>query len=204
MAERKGGVAAPATTSTVYARDWDAQHVANERFDNVLFVDIDLVEATTTSTTFFECTFRGVKFNVSRHESSGFINCTFIGCGFFDATFSGCKLSGSMFNRCTYDLLKAEGGDWSFVGLPGADLRRTTFTKVRMREADLTGARCAGATFHGVDLSGAWLHKADFTGADLRGSDLTSLDPTTVELRGAIIEPAQAMVVASSLGLEIR
>ena len=39
---------------------------------------------------------------------------------------------------------------------------------------------------------------------DLRGSDLSSLDPLTVELGGAIIDPDQAVSVASALGLEVR
>jgi fluoroquinolone resistance protein len=57
----------------------------------------------------------------------------------------------------TFGLFKVAGGDWSFVGLPGADLRNASISGVRMREADLTGARCQGATLQHVDLSGAWL-----------------------------------------------
>lgn len=90
-----------------------------------------------------------------------------------------------MFDGCSYDLLKVEGGDWSFTGLPGADLRRASFRGVRLREADLTGARCAGVVLRDVDLSGAWTHKADFTGCDLRGSEISSIDPYTGELENA-------------------
>ena len=35
------------------------------------------------------------------------------------------------------DLLSVVGGDWSFTGLPGADLSRATLTGVKLREADL-------------------------------------------------------------------
>jgi uncharacterized protein YjbI with pentapeptide repeats len=73
-----------------------------------------------------------------------------------------------------------------------------------MREADLTGTRFEGATLHRVDLSGAWLHRATLTGCDLRGSDLSALDPRTVELKDAIIDPVQAMVIATALGLQVR
>ena len=58
-----------------------------------------------------------------------------------------------------------------------------TFTGVRMRAADLTGARCQGATF--------------------RGTDLSALDPATTEIRHAIITADQA-VVAMVLGLDVR
>ncbi len=73
-----------------------------------------------------------------------------------DATFDACKLVGSNFERCTFGALKVTGGDWSFVGCPGADLRGTTFLGVRMREADLTGVRTEASTLRDVDLSGAW------------------------------------------------
>ncbi|MBE3008424.1 pentapeptide repeat-containing protein [Microbispora sp. NEAU-D428] len=109
-----------------------------------------------------------------------------------------------MFDGCSCDLMKVEGGDWSFTGLPGADLRRAAFADVRMREADLTGARCAGATMRGVDLSGAWLHRTDFSRCDLRGSDLSALDPHTAEVAGAIIGMRQAVTIATALGLDVR
>lgn len=69
-----------------------------------------------------ECTFRGGRFNVSTHTDAAFLNCAFVSCSFFDTTFERCKMVGSMFDRCAFNLLKVIGGNWSFVGLPGADL----------------------------------------------------------------------------------
>jgi uncharacterized protein YjbI with pentapeptide repeats len=108
---------------------------------------------------------------------------------------------GGQFDDCTFDLLDVTGGDWSFIGLPGADLRRATFTKTRLHDADFTGTRCQGTKFLGCDLSDSWWHGADLSNADLRGSDLTGLDPTEVRLAGAVIEPEQALVIAAALGL---
>jgi fluoroquinolone resistance protein len=73
-----------------------------------------------------------------------------------------------------------------------------------MREADLTGANCQGATLRGIDLSGAWLHNADLSGADLRDSDLTAVDPVATQLKGAIIDVEQAVTFATALGLDVR
>jgi fluoroquinolone resistance protein len=73
-----------------------------------------------------------------------------------------------------------------------------------MREADLTGVRAAGATLRHLDLSGAELHRADLSGADLRGSDLTAVDPRTVELAGAQVDLAQAVVLVTALGMHVR
>jgi uncharacterized protein YjbI with pentapeptide repeats len=202
VADRKHGRPAPATDSVV--TDWDDADPSGQTYTRVLFIDSDLTEVANQGGVFEECTFRGVRFNASRHTDAAFVNCTFVRCAFFDATFTRCKLMGSMFDDCTYNLLKVEGGDWSFVGLAGADLRGTEFTGTRLREADLTGLRAAGATLRDVDLSGAWLHSADLSGCDLRGSDLSTVDPLTVNLKNTIVDLTQAMVITTSLGLDVR
>jgi uncharacterized protein YjbI with pentapeptide repeats len=202
VADRLHGRRAPATESTV--RDWDDADPSGRTYTRVLFLDCDMTEMANVGGVFEQCTFRGVRFNASTHTDAAFVNCTFVRCSFFDTTLTRCKLMGSFFDDCTYNLLKAEGGDWSFTGLPGADLRGVELVGTKLREADLTGLRAAKATLRNVDLSGAMLQRADLTGADLRGSDLSSLDPLTVQLRGAIIDLPQAMAVAQSLGLDVR
>lgn len=203
MAERRDGEPAPATETTIRGADWYQRELAGDQFAKVEFLDTDMSELVTNGAVFADCTFRGVEFSQSSHTNTGFLNCSFVGCGFFGAVFADCKLTGSMFDRCTFSLLQVHGGDWSFVGLPGADLRGTTFTDVRMREADLTGARCHKATIRGADLTGAMLGKVDFTRCDLRGSEFSQLDPFTLELGKAVIDPGQAVVLAMSLGIKV-
>ncbi|MEV5707348.1 pentapeptide repeat-containing protein [Actinoallomurus sp. NPDC052274] len=204
MADRRHGRPAPPTESTVSSEDWDGRDLSGQEHTRVEFVDVDLTETSGRSAVFTECLFRGVRFNASSYTDSAFVNCAFVRCSFFDTTFTGCKLVGGLFDGCTYGLLKAEGGDWSFTGLPGADLRGSSFRRVRMREADLTGARLQKASLREVDFSGASLHKADLSECDLRGSDLSSLDPHTTVLTRAVIDPYQAVVLAQALGLEVQ
>ena len=187
----------------VRGEDWYGRDLSGQRFARHTFYDSDWTEVVNDGGIFDECTFSGIKFNASRHTHAAFTNCTFKGCTFFDTRFEQCKTVGSLFQRCTFNVFAVAGGDWSFVGLPGADLRKAVFEGVRMREADLTAARLEGATLTGVDLSGAMLGGAKLTGADLRGSDLSSLDPQTVELAGAKIDLEQAAVIATALGLEV-
>jgi fluoroquinolone resistance protein len=73
-----------------------------------------------------------------------------------------------------------------------------------MRETDLTDAKCEGTTFRDCDLSGAVLRGADLARADLRGSDISSLDPTETAVRHAIITGDQAVMLAMTLGLDVR
>ena len=204
MADRRHGVAPPATTSTVTGEDWYGRDLAGERHQHVAFVDVDMTEVRNEGSTFEECTFAGVRLNASVHTDAAFVNCTFTRCVFFDTRLVRTKMVGSLFDRCTFDALVVDGGNWGFVGLPGADLRSARFTGTRLREADLTGARCQGGSLRDCDLSGAWLHRADLSRCDLRGSDLGGIDPATVQLRGALVTIDQAVVVAEALGLDVR
>ena len=136
MADRRGGAATPTTDVTQSRVDWSDEDISAQAHTRVLFVDLDLTEARNTGSVFTECTFKRAKFNASEHIGAAFLNCTFVNCNFFDAKFTECKLVGSMFERCTFEITQITGGNWSLVGLPGADLRSATLVGVRMREAE--------------------------------------------------------------------
>jgi fluoroquinolone resistance protein len=174
--------------------DWYGEEFTERHYLRCTFLHLDLTEATSQGTVFEECVFGNVRFNASRHTDAAFLRCAFNRCNFFEAEFTGCKVTGSQFAECDLRPLRVTGGDWSFVGLPGADLRGTTFQGVRMRE---------DAVLTGVDLSAAQLHGARFSRADLRGSDLSALDPTVTPVDGAVINAEQAVVVAQAMGFKI-
>jgi fluoroquinolone resistance protein len=197
-------VATPSTNSKIVDEDWYGRNLETSEYAQVAFIDIDMTELTSKGTVFTECSFRGVRFNASRHTSSAFLSCSFHRCTFFDAVFADCKAVGSTFERCDLSTLSVVGGDWSFTDLSGADLTRTRFEGTRMREAGLAGAKAAGTTLLNVDLSAAVTDGADFTGADLRGSDLSGVNPLAVSLRRAVITADQAIALAEALGLDVR
>ncbi|MGX1788566.1 pentapeptide repeat-containing protein [Bosea sp. NPDC055332] len=204
MVERKYGESAPKTVETIAGADWYGQELQRQRYQNTLFVDLDLTEARNIGSVFDACTFRRARFSTSTHHGGAFVNCTFVSCNFFDSTFTECKFIGSLFDGCQFDNMRVTDGDWSFAGLPGADLRRASFDRTRLREADLTGAQCQGGSIRDVDLSGSWLHGADFSRCDLRGSDLSAIEPEHVRLKDAIITIDQTITIAEALGLDVR
>lgn len=200
---RSPGPSGPEPQSIVRGEDWYGRDLSDQRFSRHTFYDTDWTEVVNEGGVFDECTFSGVRFNVSRHTGAAFTNCTFRRCTFFDTRFHQCKVVGSLFDLCTFNILQVAGGDWSFVALPKADLRGAVFDGVRMRECDLTAARLEGATVVGTDLSGAVLRGVKLAGADLRGSDLSALDPLTTGFAGAKIDLKQAAVIAGALGFEV-
>ena len=183
--------------------DWWGEDLADRGFVKCRFADVDLTEVTTHGALFEECEFFNVRFNASRHDDSALVRCAFRRCNFFDTEWAGCKLIGSTFHECDLRPMTVTGGDWSFVGLGGADLRTVVFRGVRMREADLTGADLTEAVLTELDLSGAALAKSKLIKADLRGSDLSTLDPRTCDITGAIIYPDQAAVIARAIGFTV-
>jgi uncharacterized protein YjbI with pentapeptide repeats len=62
----------------------------------------------------------------------------------------------------------------------------------------------AGVVFRNCDLTNADLRNTTLRGTDLRGSTLTGMQVGAKELRGAIIDPTQAVHLARLLGVTVR
>eukprot|EP01031_Cornospumella_fuschlensis_P041095 gene41095-50137_t len=100
--------------------------------------------------------------------------------GFYDVDFNDCKFVGSMFDSCKFDATRVKGGNWSFVGMPGADLRSAIGMQGALREEDVMGDVERGKILpdhrhHGVN--GALLDerhplaRAEFVGQRLADGD---------------------------------
>jgi fluoroquinolone resistance protein len=194
----------PDTRARVADEDWALDDLTGRTESGVEYVRLDLAETTSSGGLVFEeCVFRDVGFDLAEHTAAAFLNCVFVQCRLPNAVFRECKLVGSSFERCDTTGLRVEGGDWSFVSLTAADLRRASFDGVRMRECDLSGVDAQGATLVRCDTASANWRRAKLDGCDLRGTDLTDLDPWDVWLRKAKITWEQAVVVATLFGLDV-
>jgi uncharacterized protein YjbI with pentapeptide repeats len=194
----------PPTDTRIDRADWYEADLSRVTHERVLFQDLDMTDSVGTGARFVDCTFRGAQLDRCALDAASFENCTFVRCSFVGASFTGCKFVGSTFDAAAAERLVVDGGDWSFVGLAGADLRRARIDGVRMREADLSGAKLERAVLTNCDLAGAMWSRADLRNCDLRGSDIGDLEPGNVQLQRAIIDWPQAVSVARGLGLDVR
>jgi uncharacterized protein YjbI with pentapeptide repeats len=197
-------VADPTEELDVVGEDWYARDLGDAAFVRCRFVDVDMTELATAGARFEECTFTGVRLNASRHTGSALVNCRLHRCTLFGASLTGCKLTGTSFTDTVLSPLVVEGGSWAFTSLRGAVLEGSRLSGVDLREADLAHLAGKGLVLTACDLSGADLTGARLPGADLRGSLLGDLDPRVVELRGALVDVAQALHLVGTLGLEVR
>ncbi len=151
--------------------DWDDRELVGEQFLRCRFDDASLREVVTRNCVFEDCDFSGVRLSSSTHVRTAFLGCRFRRTELFNATLEECKLTGSSFLDCSLRPMSVLGGDWSYVGLRGADLRKADLRRLRLREADLGDADLRKADLRDCDLGHARLDHAQLAGADLRGAD---------------------------------
>ncbi|HWQ08715.1 MAG TPA: pentapeptide repeat-containing protein [Holophaga sp.] len=110
----------------------------------------------------------------------------------------GIDLSGALVKASAFEACDATYGNFR-----SAVFRKCRFRACNLRGADFQGADLRSAVFEQCDLREAQLSFAKLDGADLRGSELTGLRVGIENLRGAIVDPAQAAYLAGLMGLKV-
>ena len=101
-----------------------------------------------------------------------------------DVVFQDCVLEGAIFASATF--------------------RAARFENCNLREAVFTAADLTNVVFRRCDLAHADLRGGKLAGADLRGSIINGMQVGAPELKGAIIDPTQAVQVVSVLGIVVK
>jgi uncharacterized protein YjbI with pentapeptide repeats len=83
-------------------------------------------------------------------------------------------------------------------------LESVVFESCTLREADLERAELSRGVFRGCDLRSARLAGAKLEGTDLRRSNLVGITADADAMRGAVVEPVQAMDLLHIFGLDVR
>ena len=123
---------------------------------------------------------------------------------FRGATFVGCRLTGIewsdlaanptvSFTDCNLQYASFIGVNLTGTSFRGCRLIETVFADVRLTDADFTGSDLSGATFEGCDL----------TRADFGGATGLYLEASKNRVKGARINAATAMLMATALGFRI-
>lgn len=160
-----------------------------------------------------------------------FDRCVFQSCDFTGAAFYGCAFTGCCFDRCRLERTYWHACTLTGCKGDGCDLRRARWKECRIADSPFRYANFSGGVFQHTTVSGSnWggsvltelrlkdlrLQEVDLTGADLfrtslKGVDLSgctidniTLSETCAELKGAVLDPTQATVVARILGIQIK
>ena len=164
----------------------------------------------------------GLDFRDCRFQSCHLRNCDFTGAAFYGCTFTGCLLENCRLSatywkdcRCKWDgadlrrsrwkdsvleetllrYVNFSGGVWERISVKGCDFTESTLSEMRLKKAAMEK----------TDLTGAELFRTSLAGMDLTACTLDRivLSETCRELKGAVINAAQAAVVARILGIRV-
>lgn len=116
----------------------------------------------------------------------------------------GCRLLGWKLAESTLDNVLFADCAADLAAFWSSRFRATRFERCVLTEASFEGAQLDGVIFRDCDLQRANFEGARLHGADFRGSNLAGMVVGINELQGAMIEPAQALHLASLLGLIVK
>ena len=115
-----------------------------------------------------------------------------------------CRLTGLSASAIEWNDVLVRDSDLRYAQLTAGAFRASEFQRCDCTEADLQESDLSGCVFGGCNLSRADLNRARLKNTDLRTSDIETLQIGLNDVRGAIVDAPQAMVLARLLGLQIR
>lgn len=153
-------------------------NLANSRFNSVVMKDVRLVE----------CDLANFETRALHFMRVELINCRMTG---LRAGEANCQ-----------DLLISEG-DQRYSQFRFSRFKSSEFRSCNFSEADFQGTDLTGSIFQQCNLHNAEMSKVKLTNVDLRGSNIEGLQLNAEDIRGAIVDAAQALSLAHLLGIRI-
>jgi len=114
-----------------------------------------------------------------------------------------CRLTGFRATALDWQDVLIQNGDARYAQFQSGKFRDCEFVGCNFQDADFRWADLTGSIFRSCNLSRADLQKAKLQNTDLRKSEVEGMLVGMTDLQGAIVDPAQAMVLARVLGLQI-
>lgn len=179
---------------TAAASDLTGQTATHVLFEQVRLRHIVLNQTRLAKLRVLDARLETCDLSGSDWQNAAFRRVECVGCRLWGAQLIEARFEDVLFKDC-----KAERAIFA-----SSKFKAARFEKCDLREASFHEADLAGVVFKACDLSDADLRGANLKGADFRGSLLNRMQVGALELRGAIIDAAQALQVAALLGLMVK
>jgi uncharacterized protein YjbI with pentapeptide repeats len=183
-------------------------------FRECLIENFSFKDRSFKSIVFEGCVLRHLDFSRSSLRGLWLKDVRQIECDFANAEAIGLKAVRAEFINCRLTGLRAIESEWQDLLISEGDASFSQFRLGTFKTSEFNGGNFAEADFHGCDLRGALFKSCEFKnadmigakleGADFRGSRVEGLIALAADLKGAIVDPTQAMIFAELLGLKIR
>lgn len=114
------------------------------------------------------------------------------------------RLIGTNFLESEFDDVTFKDGNLENIIFVSGTQRHTRYQNCNLRNARFEDADLSGVIFDKCDLTGAYFRGAKLNGTDFRGSIINGMKLDPKDVRGVIIESAQAAQIVTLLGLEVK
>jgi uncharacterized protein YjbI with pentapeptide repeats len=117
--------------------------------------------------------------------------------------FEECRLTGWSTREAKWEHVVWTGCSAQYASFRSARFKNVRFERCTLVEADFEDADLSGSVFLDCDLTGALFSGTRLLKTDLRGSKINQIVVGPAELRGAIVDADQALLVAELLGITV-
>ncbi len=118
--------------------------------------------------------------------------------------FRDCRLTGARFSQAELSHVRFVGCQLDYAAFSRAQFRQALFENCRLTEAYFSEATLAGTAFVGCQLDGVDFTRAKLQGADVSESTMTDMRIGAEDVRGMVVNGAQAVALAQLFGLVVR
>ena len=187
------------------AREWVVSELS---FQGLSFAAIQLSKVMAESCVFDRVSFNGGKIESMRCKDVVFLNCDLANLHVrklfaMRVEFKNCRLTGIRLNENECKDLLIASGDQRYAQFRFSTMETAEFDGCNFEEADFAGAKLKHVKFSHCQLRNAEMSDVTLTEVDLRGSTVEGLKLNAKDIRGAIVDPAQALAFAPLLGIRI-
>lgn len=188
-----GALAERIVEQRVTGADWRGRTGASLRVENSVLERVCLAE----------CRFGSLMMRDVRLVNCDLANLQIRGWALTRVEFIDCRMTGlTAAETEALDVLAREG-DLRYSQFRDSRFRSTEFDGCNLEEADFQGTDLTGTVFRKCNMRNVEMGQARLPDADLRGSAVEGLHIGVEGLRGAVVDPAQAMQFALLLGIRI-
>ena len=115
-----------------------------------------------------------------------------------------CRMIGFRSTDANWEDLTVKNCQMAYASFGETTFKRAIFEECDLTDADFIHANLEAVTFLNCTLARTRFSEAKCKGMDLRGSELEEIIIGPRELQGVIIEPTQAAVLISHLGVKVK
>ena len=149
-----------------------------EIFNNVSIINSRLEKTSFTDVEFCNCNFSNTTFD----------NCSFIRC-----EFNNCKLTGCNFIENVLFDIGFIDSNMGYANISTSNLRGILFKNISIRSGSLQENKVKNINFKEADLTGTQFFKTSLNGIDLSNSNIEQIAVSLEDMKGARINPMQAI-----------